>query len=223
MERLVSNSAKSQSSMNAHNTVFDTKLLIERKITDPSVQSEMKHWYMKVVSRPGGKLIIEVNTKGWAEAIQGWININDGLNEDERNLQSLTWKRGEKCRSHYTRVLQWQSETGDKGCWIYFRPKCSSNYQWASCSRSWLWSWQEGRRIMFWFLTWEVEYLMCLFLPSKRESLKLRQRLGTLTTHISKRNVDEVLLVRGYTRISNIYYPLTDFFNGKDLWIELLT
>ena len=63
-ERLIGDAAKSQAAMNAHNTVFDAKRLIGRKFSDPSVQSDMKHWPFKVVSGSGGTPIIEVDYEG---------------------------------------------------------------------------------------------------------------------------------------------------------------
>merc|ERR1711915_685249 len=63
-ERLIGDAAKSQAAMNASNTVFDAKRLIGRKFTDPAVQSDMKHWPMKIVSGTGGTPIIEVEYKG---------------------------------------------------------------------------------------------------------------------------------------------------------------
>eukprot|EP00977_Amphora_coffeiformis_P014529 scaffold4084_cov194-Amphora_coffeaeformis.AAC.4 len=63
-ERLIGDAAKSQAAMNAMNTVFDAKRLIGRKFSDPSVQSDMKHWPFKVKSGPGGAPIIEVEYKG---------------------------------------------------------------------------------------------------------------------------------------------------------------
>ena len=63
-ERLIGDAAKSQAAMNATNTVFDAKRLIGRKFSDPSVQSDMKHWPFKVKSGPGGAPIIEVEYKG---------------------------------------------------------------------------------------------------------------------------------------------------------------
>merc|ERR1711935_1174690 len=63
-ERLIGDAAKSQAAMNAHNTVFDAKRLIGRKFADASVQQDMKHWPMIIVSGPGGTPIIEVEYKG---------------------------------------------------------------------------------------------------------------------------------------------------------------
>ena len=63
-ERLIGDAAKSQASMNAHNTVFDAKRIIGRKFSDPSVQSDMKHWPFKVVSGSGGTPIVEVDYEG---------------------------------------------------------------------------------------------------------------------------------------------------------------
>jgi L1 cell adhesion molecule like protein len=50
--------------MNPQNTVFDAKRLIGRRITDASVQSDMKLWPFKVLSGPGDKPMIEVIYKG---------------------------------------------------------------------------------------------------------------------------------------------------------------
>ncbi|CAM8976333.1 hypothetical protein QQ045_001870 [Rhodiola kirilowii] len=63
-ERLIGDAAKNQVAMNPHNTVFDAKRLIGRKITDPSVQSDMKLWPFKVVAGPGDKPMIVVQYKG---------------------------------------------------------------------------------------------------------------------------------------------------------------
>lgn len=43
-ERLVGDAAKGQAAANPMNTVFDAKRLIGRKFTDPTVQSDKKHW-----------------------------------------------------------------------------------------------------------------------------------------------------------------------------------
>ncbi|KAM0963503.1 hypothetical protein ACFX1T_022513 [Malus domestica] len=50
--------------MNPINTVFDAKWLIGRKVTDASVQSDMKLWPFKVTSGPGDKRMIGVSYKG---------------------------------------------------------------------------------------------------------------------------------------------------------------
>jgi len=63
-ERLIGDAARSKAAMNAHNTVFEAKHLIGRKFTNPSVQSNMKHWPFMVKSRVGGTPIIEVEYKG---------------------------------------------------------------------------------------------------------------------------------------------------------------
>jgi L1 cell adhesion molecule like protein len=63
-ERLIGDAAKNQVAMNPTNTVFDAKRLIGRKFSDPSVQSDMKHWPFKVVSKEGDKPYIRVEFKG---------------------------------------------------------------------------------------------------------------------------------------------------------------
>jgi L1 cell adhesion molecule like protein len=49
--------------MNPYNTVFDAKRLIGRKFDDAEVQSDMKHWPFKVISK-GGKPFIQVEYRG---------------------------------------------------------------------------------------------------------------------------------------------------------------
>ncbi|XP_077238157.1 heat shock 70 kDa protein 4-like [Tasmannia lanceolata] len=63
-ERLIGDAAKNQVAMNPTNTVFDAKRLIGRRFSDPSVQSDMKHWPFKVISGPGDKPMIVVQYKG---------------------------------------------------------------------------------------------------------------------------------------------------------------
>jgi len=63
-ERLVGDGAKMQSAMNPRNTVFDAKRLIGRKVTDPSVQSDMKHFPFSVVAGDNDKPLISVEHRG---------------------------------------------------------------------------------------------------------------------------------------------------------------
>ena len=63
-ERLVGDAAKGQAAANPMNTVFDAKRLIGRKFTDPTVQSDKKHWPFAVKEGKGGKPTIEVSWKG---------------------------------------------------------------------------------------------------------------------------------------------------------------
>ncbi|SGY72444.1 BQ5605_C005g03172 [Microbotryum silenes-dioicae] len=62
-ERLIGDAAKNQVAMNPHNTVFDAKRLIGRKWGDSEVQSDMKHWPFKVISKDT-KPVIEVEYRG---------------------------------------------------------------------------------------------------------------------------------------------------------------
>ncbi len=50
--------------MNPENTVFDAKILIGRRFSDPVVQADMKHWPFKVVCKPGDKPFIQVTFNG---------------------------------------------------------------------------------------------------------------------------------------------------------------
>ena len=63
-ERLIGDAAKNQVAMNPTNTVFDAKRLIGRKVTDSSVQSDMKHWPFKVTSKADQKPLLEVQYLG---------------------------------------------------------------------------------------------------------------------------------------------------------------
>ncbi|XP_048424249.1 heat shock 70 kDa protein 18-like [Pyrus x bretschneideri] len=63
-ERLIGDAAKNQVAMNPINAVFDAKRLIGRRISDASVQSDMKLWPFKVTSGPGDKPMIGVSYKG---------------------------------------------------------------------------------------------------------------------------------------------------------------
>jgi heat shock 70kDa protein 1/2/6/8 len=50
-ERLIGDAAKNQAAMNPNNTIFDAKRLIGRKMDDPALQSDMKHFPFKVCPR----------------------------------------------------------------------------------------------------------------------------------------------------------------------------
>ena len=64
-ERLIGDAAKNQVAINPVNTVFDAKRLIGRRFSDPSVQSDMKHFSYKVVEKDGdGKPYAQVLYKG---------------------------------------------------------------------------------------------------------------------------------------------------------------
>jgi L1 cell adhesion molecule like protein len=63
-ERLIGDAAKNQVALNPENTVFDSKRLIGRKFSDPTVQADLKHWPFKVVCKEGDKPYIRVQYKG---------------------------------------------------------------------------------------------------------------------------------------------------------------
>merc|ERR1711904_384371 len=62
-ERLIGDAAKNQCAMNPKHTVFDAKRLIGRKMADPLVHSDMKHWPFAVVAE-GEKPVIQVQHMG---------------------------------------------------------------------------------------------------------------------------------------------------------------
>ena len=63
-QRLIGDAAKNQATSNPENTVFDAKRLIGRKISDPAVQADMKHWPFSVVEGEAGKPKIAVEAQG---------------------------------------------------------------------------------------------------------------------------------------------------------------
>jgi len=62
-ERLIGDAAKSMVSSNPTNTVFDAKRLIGKKFSDPSVQSDMKHFSYNVINKDS-KPFISVDFMG---------------------------------------------------------------------------------------------------------------------------------------------------------------
>ncbi|OSX71346.1 hypothetical protein BU14_0550s0009 [Porphyra umbilicalis] len=62
-ERLVGDAAKNQAAVNAANTVYDVKRLIGRKMSEPSVQRDLKHFSYTVASKDG-KPFVDVEVKG---------------------------------------------------------------------------------------------------------------------------------------------------------------
>lgn len=62
-ERLIGDPAKAQSSLNAQNTIFDAKRLIGRKVDDPSLSIDLKHWPFKVIGDSNKKPKLEVTYK----------------------------------------------------------------------------------------------------------------------------------------------------------------
>eukprot|EP00287_Rhodomonas_sp_CCMP768_P032118 CAMPEP_0202854244 /NCGR_PEP_ID=MMETSP1389-20130828/90893_1 /ASSEMBLY_ACC=CAM_ASM_000865 /TAXON_ID=302021 /ORGANISM="Rhodomonas sp., Strain CCMP768" /LENGTH=742 /DNA_ID=CAMNT_0049532827 /DNA_START=26 /DNA_END=2255 /DNA_ORIENTATION=+ len=63
-ERLIGDAAKNQAAMNPYNTIFDAKRLIGRKMDDPSITNDMKHFPFKVVPKEGQKPHCQVEFKG---------------------------------------------------------------------------------------------------------------------------------------------------------------
>ncbi|EIN05850.1 heat shock protein 70 [Punctularia strigosozonata HHB-11173 SS5] len=62
-ERLVGDAAKNAYHSNPQNTVFDAKRLIGRKMDEPEIKRDMKHWPFKVHEK-NGKPAIQITYKG---------------------------------------------------------------------------------------------------------------------------------------------------------------
>ena len=62
-ERLIGDAAKNQAAMNPENTIFDAKRLIGRKMDDPALQADMKHFPFKVINKDS-KPHIQASLKG---------------------------------------------------------------------------------------------------------------------------------------------------------------
>ena len=69
-ERLIGESAKAQSSLNAENTIFDAKRLIGRKVDDPVLAQDLKNWPFTVVGDSNKKPVIEVTYKNEQKRFQ---------------------------------------------------------------------------------------------------------------------------------------------------------
>lgn len=59
----IGNSAKDAFHFNPQNTVFNAKRLIGRRMDDPVIMEDMKHWPFKVKEKDG-KPVVVVNYKG---------------------------------------------------------------------------------------------------------------------------------------------------------------
>jgi len=60
-ENLCGQSAKSQAAMNTGNTIYDAKRLLGRKFSDPTVQSDLKHYTFKVIPDADDKPMIQLD------------------------------------------------------------------------------------------------------------------------------------------------------------------
>lgn len=49
----IGDAAKNAFASNPENTVFDAKRLIGRKVDDPEIKKDMKHWPFKVIEKNG--------------------------------------------------------------------------------------------------------------------------------------------------------------------------
>ncbi|KAG8809979.1 ATPase with role in protein import into the ER, partial [Serendipita sp. 400] len=62
-ERLIGDAAKNAFATNPENTVFDAKRLIGRKVDDPEIKKDMKHWPFKIIEK-NSRPHIRVKHKG---------------------------------------------------------------------------------------------------------------------------------------------------------------
>ena len=62
-ERLIGNAAKNAFHTDPENTLVDAKRLSVRKVDDPEIKRDMKHWPFKV-SGKSGKLSVEAKPEG---------------------------------------------------------------------------------------------------------------------------------------------------------------
>ena len=63
-EKLIGDPAKNSVSSNVENTVFDSKRMIGKKFSDPSLQSDKKFWPFKVEAGQNDKPVIKVQYNG---------------------------------------------------------------------------------------------------------------------------------------------------------------
>jgi len=63
-ERLIGDAAKSSSSSNPTNTIYDIKRLMGRKFSDPIAQQEIKNFPYKVIADENDRCKVEVTYKG---------------------------------------------------------------------------------------------------------------------------------------------------------------
>ena len=63
-ERLVGDAAKNQAALNPENTIFDSKRLIGKQFSDPTVKKDIKHWPFKIIQGNGDKPLIRAEFEG---------------------------------------------------------------------------------------------------------------------------------------------------------------
>ncbi|PWU85986.1 putative heat shock protein 70 (hsp70) [Trypanosoma cruzi] len=97
-ERLIGDAAKNQVAMNPTNTVFDAKRLIGRKFSDPVVQSDMKHWPFKVITKGDDKPVIQVAVPRRDKDVQPGGGELDGAVKDEGDCGVVPGQAGEEGR-----------------------------------------------------------------------------------------------------------------------------
>ncbi|PWU84104.1 putative heat shock protein 70 (hsp70) [Trypanosoma cruzi] len=115
-ERLIGDAAKNQVAMNPTNTVFDAKRLIGRKFSDPVVQSDMKHWPFKVITKGDDKPVIQVQFRGETKTFNPEEVSSMVLSKMKEIAGVVPGQAGEEGRGDGARVLQRLPATGDEGC-----------------------------------------------------------------------------------------------------------
>lgn len=80
--RLIDAVAKDQVAMNPHNTVFDANRLIGRKINDPEVEADIKHYPFTVVAASGSdKPSIQAGYRGETKTFVRTLSLVRSANE----------------------------------------------------------------------------------------------------------------------------------------------
>ncbi|KAG5564058.1 hypothetical protein RHGRI_000280 [Rhododendron griersonianum] len=127
-ERLIGDAAKNQVAVNPQNTVFNAKRLIGRRFSDPSVQSDIKLWPLKVKSWPQRQTHDHRRFQRRREAIRCRADIEHGLHEDEGNGREFSGAIGERRRDYGPVKIQQFTAAGDEGRRSDFGFECYEDY-----------------------------------------------------------------------------------------------
>ncbi|KAJ2469970.1 Hsp70 chaperone [Coemansia sp. RSA 2322] len=179
--------------MNPHNTVFDAKRLIGRGFADSEVQSDMKHWPFKVISKEG-KPSIQIEFKGETKT----------FTPEEISSMVLFKRKFKKDMTSNARALR------------RLRTACERAKRTLSSSAQTtieIDSLFEGTDFYTQITRARFEELCSdLF----RSTITPVEKVLT-DSKIEKSQVAEIVLVGGSTRIPKVQKLISDFFSGKEL------